>query len=260
MPESDVMPIGEDGQFFKVVELIWIEDEGRRRISTKDGRLLFDSQALVPQLFEPAPRRPEMTVGRVLEFNIHRFGHLHTDEELRGIRNIVCEAAASLKRPLRIVDTFGWSGEAALALCRVDSDDIVTIVDDLSGLGRSLEPWKDWNEHWRVLRDNLGPLLEFRIQCSLNDAAVLPMELTDEFDLVYIDRCSHGRRMEDLIDSWEPLLSDDGFFVGVSESFAAVSTRIRELTGYPMIVGPVSVLSKANIKAWHALREEADVA
>lgn len=258
MPESEVMPIGKEGQFLQVVELIWIEDEDRRRILTKDGRLLFDSNSVTTKA-QPAIQRPAMSVGRVCEFDIQRFGFKHSAEELTGIRESVIVLAESLQRPLRMIDTFGWSGEVALAMFR-PAGDTITIVDDLSGIDRGLDAWEDEDEHRDVLFSNLGPLLESRIQYSPHDAAELPLGITNEFDLVFIDTVSSQNRVMDLIDAWAPRLGEGGILIGVSPFFKSVAARMNEMLSTPTPDGPVGVISKQMLEAWHELHEESEVA
>lgn len=257
--ESEVMPIGQEGQFLQVVELIWIEDEDRRRILTKDGRLLFDSNSVTTKS-QPVIQRPAMSVGRVCEFDIQRFGFRHSDEELKGVRDTVNSLAESLNRPLRMIDTYGWSGEIALAMFRPASD-TVTIVDDLSGVDRGLDAWVDADEHRDVLFSNLGPLLETWIQYSPHDAAELPLGITNEFDLVFIDTVSSQERVMNLIDAWAPRLSEEGVLIGVSPFFKSIAARIRENLSEPTFDSTVGTISKQMLEAWHDLQEqEVDVA
>lgn len=260
MPESQVLPIGQDGYFIRTEELIWIEDENRRRILTKDGAILYDSLTPTMNLVEPATR-PPMKTGRVLEFDIQRFGHLHSDGELLAIRDIVRESGESLGRPLRIIDTFGWSGEIALAMCRIESSDTVTIVDDLSGANRGVVAWENYYDHCAAIQENLGPLLESRIQHSRYDAVDLPEELADEFDIVFIDTSAIYQRVLDLIDAWTPRLGDDGVFVGSCPFFVRMYQSICHALGEDKVSGgPVVVLSKRMIEAWHARQEEEAIA
>lgn len=253
MPESEVLPIGKEGQFLQVVELIWIEDEDRRRILTKDGRLLFDSNSVTTKS-QPPIQRPAMSVGRVCEFDIQRFGFRHSVEELKIIRESVNSLAGSLNRPLRMIDTYGWSGEIALAMFRPESD-IITIVDDLSGIDRGLDPWADADEHRDVLFSNLGPLVESWIQYSPHDAVELPLSITNEFDLVFIDTVSSQERVLNLIDAWAPRLSEDGVLIGVSPFFKSIAARIRENLSEPAFDDTVGTISKQMLEAWHELQE-----
>lgn len=198
--------IGSNGEFTCKIELIVVEQAHQRIFVDPATGATIATIAARPSVSAPATHSPRIEIERVLEFDIRRFGIKHSDVDLQAFRSLVELLGEGRTEGLRIVDLNGGSGEVALALCRKDSYDTVTIASHFT------------SDILLLLDDNLGDLLESRIQLSHADQLDLAAELQDEFDIVVVDSAADCDRLAALINCWIPLLAPGGVIAGTFQS------------------------------------------